>query len=74
MRFNVVALGTTSGMEWRERVLRYEAAGFDSLYVPDHVGLFDPFATAAAAGESHRFRVIPFRRSPRMTAGRHITP
>jgi alkanesulfonate monooxygenase SsuD/methylene tetrahydromethanopterin reductase-like flavin-dependent oxidoreductase (luciferase family) len=49
MRFNVVALGTTSGMEWRERVLRYEAAGFDSLYVPDHVGLFDPFATAAAA-------------------------
>lgn len=49
MDFGVVTFGATSGAEWREKVLRYEVAGFDFLFLPDHVGVFDPFSAAAAA-------------------------
>jgi len=49
MDFGVVTFGATSGAEWREKVLRYEVAGFDFLVLPDHVGVFDPFSAAAAA-------------------------
>lgn len=49
MDFGVVTFGAASGAEWREKALRYEAAGFDFLFLPDHVGVFDPFSAAAAA-------------------------
>lgn len=42
---------------WAEDVRAYEAAGFAAVYVPDHVGLVDPFAAlgaAAAVGGSLR--------------------
>jgi len=50
--------GAATGVEWREKALRYEAAGFEYLQVADHVGFFDPFAAAvAAANVTSRLRV-----------------
>ncbi|SRR6266545_2454702 len=49
MDFGVVTFGATSGAEWRAKVLRYEVAGFDFFFLPDHVGVFDRFPAAAAA-------------------------
>jgi probable F420-dependent oxidoreductase len=43
---------------WVADVRAYEAAGFGALYVPDHVGLVDPFvALGAAAVVTDRMRV-----------------
>jgi probable F420-dependent oxidoreductase len=58
MRFGVSVDSAASAAEWRDKVLRYEANGFDYLHVPDHVGSFDPFAAAAsAATATERLRV-----------------
>jgi len=43
---------------WTAEARAYEAAGFGALYVPDHVGLVDPFAAlGAAAAVAERMRV-----------------
>lgn len=57
MDFGVVAFGAASGAEWREKALRCEAAGFEYLFLPDHVGVFDPFSAAAAAANAVRLWV-----------------
>jgi len=49
LRFGVSAGSAPSGEAWRADARRFAAAGFDALWVPDHVGLFDPFAAATAA-------------------------
>ena len=57
MRFGVSAWSAPDGKGWREGARRYEALGYETLWVADHVGLFDPFAAmtaAAAATESLR--------------------
>jgi probable F420-dependent oxidoreductase len=58
VQFGVSVSGAATGAEWREKALRYEAAGFGYLQVADHVGFFDPFAAAvAAANVTSRLRV-----------------
>ncbi len=57
MRFGVSAWSAPDGKGWRDGARRYEALGYETLWVADHVGLFDPFAAmtaAAAATESLR--------------------
>jgi probable F420-dependent oxidoreductase len=49
LRFGVSALSAPSGEAWRADAQRFAAAGFETLWVPDHVGLFDPFTAATAA-------------------------
>jgi probable F420-dependent oxidoreductase len=49
LSFGVSAWSAPSGEAWRADARRFAAAGFDRLWVPDHVGLFDPFAAATAA-------------------------
>jgi probable F420-dependent oxidoreductase len=55
MRFGVTGWTATSGDQWRDGARRFEAAGYDTFWMPDHVGLFDPFAAlvAAAAATDH---------------------
>ncbi len=44
--------------EWPERLRAFEAAGFDTYWVPDHVGIADPFvALTAAAGVTRGMRL-----------------
>ena len=58
MDFGVVTFGAASGAEWREKALKFEAAGLDYLFLPDHIGVFDPFSAAAsAAATTSRLRV-----------------
>jgi probable F420-dependent oxidoreductase len=58
MRFGVSSWSAVSGSAWREGARRIEALGYDTLWVPDHVGMFDPFAAmAAAAGATSSLRV-----------------
>jgi probable F420-dependent oxidoreductase len=58
VRFGVSVSAAATGVEWREKALRYEAAGFEYLQVADHVGFFDPFAAAVAAADAtSRLRV-----------------
>lgn len=58
MRFGVSAVRVSGRDSWAERSRRYEAWGFDTLNVPDHVGCLDPFvALAAAAGVTERMRL-----------------
>lgn len=49
MRFGVSAPASAGGDTWAADARGYEAAGYETLWVPDHVGLFDPFAAMVAA-------------------------
>jgi probable F420-dependent oxidoreductase len=43
---------------WIAAARRFEAAGFDTFWVPDHVGMVDPFtALVAAASATERMRI-----------------
>jgi probable F420-dependent oxidoreductase len=58
MRFGVSNWSAESGMAWRDDARRFEELGYDTLWVPDHVGMFDPFAAlVAAAAATERVRV-----------------
>jgi probable F420-dependent oxidoreductase len=58
MHFGVSAWSAASGEAWRATARRVEAWGYETLWVPDHVGLFDPFAAmVAAAGATSTLRV-----------------
>jgi probable F420-dependent oxidoreductase len=58
MRFGVSAWSAADGKAWRDGARRYESLGYDTLWVADHVGLFDPFAAmVAAAAATERLRV-----------------
>lgn len=58
MRFGVSMWSATEGATWREDARRFEDLGFDTLWVPDHVGMFDPFVgLAAAAGATSTVRL-----------------
>jgi probable F420-dependent oxidoreductase len=58
MQFGVVALSATTGTDWTKQARRYEASGFDYLFVPDHIGLLDPFAAVASvAATTERLRL-----------------
>jgi len=50
-RFGVVSAGAPSGTRWAELARRVEAAGFDTLVVPDNLSQgLSPFPALAAAG------------------------
>ena len=49
LRFGVTSGTAATGEEWRAGAQRFEAAGYDTLWVADHVGLLDPFAAMVAA-------------------------
>jgi probable F420-dependent oxidoreductase len=49
MRFGVSLRSSHDGVSWREAARRAEDQGFDTLWVPDHVGMFDPFVGLTAA-------------------------
>lgn len=58
MRFGVSAWSAADGTAWRDGARRYESLGYETLWVADHVGLFDPFAAmVAAAAATERLRV-----------------
>lgn len=58
MQFGVNAALAGSGQAWRDDARRFEELGYDVLGVPDHVGMFDPFAgMVAAAGATERMQV-----------------
>jgi probable F420-dependent oxidoreductase len=58
LEFGIAAVSADSATAWRELARQAEGAGFDTLYVPDHLGLFDPFpALVAAASATERVRV-----------------
>lgn len=58
MRFGVSAFAARDAASWRRDAQQFERAGFDVLWVPDHVGIFDPFvALSAAAQATTRLRV-----------------
>ncbi|MER7394323.1 LLM class F420-dependent oxidoreductase [Streptomyces sp. NPDC000151] len=60
-RFGVNTLAIASGGEWRAKCRRAEAAGYDVLLVPDHLGMPAPFpALVAAAEATERPRVGTF--------------
>jgi probable F420-dependent oxidoreductase len=51
MRFGITGWTIDGDGAWRDRLRAWEAAGFDTVWVPDHVGLVDPFTALAAAGQ-----------------------
>jgi hypothetical protein len=53
MEIGVVTFGAKSWAGWRQKALAYDAAGFDYLFLPDHVGVFNPVTAAASAGGGH---------------------
>jgi probable F420-dependent oxidoreductase len=58
MRFGVSMWRAADGATWREDARRFEGLGFETLWVPDHVGMFDPFVgLAAAAGATTSVRL-----------------
>jgi probable F420-dependent oxidoreductase len=58
VRFGVSMWSATEGTAWRESAHRFEDLGFSTLWVPDHVGMFDPFVgLAAAAGATSHVRL-----------------
>jgi len=58
MRFGVSMWKAADGTTWREDARRFEGLGFTTLWVPDHVGMFDPFVgLAAAAGATTTVRL-----------------
>jgi probable F420-dependent oxidoreductase len=58
LRFGCVAREPWSGRsDWQERVRRIDGAGFDTLLVPDHVGMWSPFPPMLVAADvSDRLR------------------
>jgi probable F420-dependent oxidoreductase len=58
VRFGVTNWSAETGTVWRDDARRFEQLGYDMWWVPDHVGMFDPFAAlVAAAGATERMRV-----------------
>jgi probable F420-dependent oxidoreductase len=58
VRFGVTNWSAETGTAWRDDARRFEQLGYDNWWVPDHVGMFDPFAAlVAAAGATERMRV-----------------
>jgi len=58
LRFGVSNWAADSATAWRDDARRFEAAGYDTLWIADHVGMLDPFtALVAAAGATDRMRV-----------------
>jgi probable F420-dependent oxidoreductase len=58
MRFGASMWSAEDGATWRGDARRLEGLGFDTLWVPDHVGMFDPFVgLAAAAGATETVRL-----------------
>jgi probable F420-dependent oxidoreductase len=58
MRFGVSAWAPPTGERWRANARKCEAAGYDTLWVADHVGHIDPFtAIVAAAGATEHLQV-----------------
>jgi probable F420-dependent oxidoreductase len=59
LSFGVTAVGIpVEAAAWRDTARRYESAGFDTFWVPDHIGNVDPFAAlVAAASATERLRV-----------------
>jgi probable F420-dependent oxidoreductase len=62
LRFGVSAFSAPDGGAWRADARRFAAAGFDTLWVPDHVGLFDPFPAITAAAAA----------APALTVGTYV--
>jgi probable F420-dependent oxidoreductase len=62
MRFGVTAWTIDGNGDWRTGLRRWEEAGFTTAWVPDHVGIIDPFAALAAAGQA----------SERLTLGTYV--
>jgi probable F420-dependent oxidoreductase len=48
MRFGIIMSSLSTGVEWRESALAYEAKGFDYIHIPDHIGGPDPFVAASS--------------------------
>lgn len=60
-RFGVNMTTVTSGDAFRQRCRRAEAQGYDTIHVPDHLGMTAPFpALVAAAEETERPRLGTF--------------
>jgi probable F420-dependent oxidoreductase len=58
MRFGVSVWRAGDGTTWRDDARRFEGLGFDTLWVADHVGMFDPFVgLTAAAGVTEHLRL-----------------
>jgi probable F420-dependent oxidoreductase len=58
MRFGVSVWQAADGTTWRDDARRFEGLGFDTLWVADHVGMFDPFVgLTAAAGATEHLRI-----------------
>jgi probable F420-dependent oxidoreductase len=59
LRFGCVARAPfTARADWRERVRRIDGWGFDTVLVPDHVGMWSPFPPLlVAADASDRLRL-----------------
>jgi probable F420-dependent oxidoreductase len=58
MRFGVSMWRADDGATWREEARRFEGLGFDTLWVADHVGMFDPFvALTATAGVTEHMQL-----------------
>src|SRR4029450_3660666 len=58
MGFGVSVWQAADGKTWRDDARRFEGLGFDTLWVADHVGMFDPFVgLPAPAGATEHLRV-----------------
>jgi len=59
VRFGCVAREPYAGRaDWQERVRRIDGSGFDTLLVPDHIGMWSPFAPLLVAADvSDRLRL-----------------
>jgi probable F420-dependent oxidoreductase len=58
LRYGMIALGTSGRRAWLDSARMAEDMGFDTLWVADHVGLFDPFtALVAASAVTSRMRL-----------------
>ena len=58
MRFGVSSFAAATGREWVDNARRWESIGYDTLWVADHIGMFDPFAAlSAAAVATERLRI-----------------
>ena len=59
MRFGVSSSSATDRDDWRHRARQYEAMGFDTLVVADHLGgVLSPMtALLAAADATERLRI-----------------
>jgi probable F420-dependent oxidoreductase len=58
VRFGVSIWSAPDGPTWRDEARRFEQLGYETVWVADHVGMFDPFAAlVAAASVTERLRV-----------------